>query len=104
MAVSRDVAQLQEEGAEMAGRLQAAAEEYQNEKNKSDGLKIQNHELLVEKTETQGQLSRLETELRELKKVFKKKVGEEEEKYNIKTVKIIANMSHSSHTAMSQTG
>jgi len=31
-------------------------------------------------------------------------VGEEEEKYNIKTVKIIANMSHSSHTAMSQSG
>ena len=79
VAVSRDVAQLQEEGAEMAGRLEAAAEEFHNEKNKSDGLKIQNHELLAEKTETQGQLSRLETELRELKKVFKKKVGEEEE-------------------------
>jgi len=31
-------------------------------------------------------------------------VGEEEENYNIKTVKIIANMSHSSHTAMSQSG
>jgi len=31
-------------------------------------------------------------------------VGEEEEKNNIKTVKIIANMSHSSHTAMSQSG
>ena len=83
VAVSREIAHLQEESGEMAIRLQGAIDQTNLEKGKSEELRKEMKGLENKVIIGQSEINRLEKEVSKLHRALQEVGGEDEEKYEI---------------------
>jgi len=83
VAVSREIAHLQEESGEMAIRLQGAIEQAKAEKGKCEDMRKEAKGLEIKVSIGQGEVARLEKEVSKLNHALKEVGGEDKEKDEI---------------------